>query len=42
VVTPSAGGCEDCLKTGDAWVQMTCSLCRPDFDLSGFIKEKGV
>jgi len=25
-VTPSARGCEDCLKTGDAWVHLR--LCR--------------
>lgn len=27
-VTPSAQGCEDCLKTGDAWVHLRlCSSC---------------
>jgi uncharacterized UBP type Zn finger protein len=27
-VTPSAEGCEDCLKTGDAWVHLRlCETC---------------
>lgn len=27
-VTPSAQGCEDCLKTGDTWVQVRiCMMC---------------
>jgi uncharacterized UBP type Zn finger protein len=27
-VTPSAQGCEDCLKTGDAWVHLRlCKTC---------------
>ena len=27
-VTPSADGCEDCLKTGDTWVQLRlCMSC---------------
>ncbi len=27
-VTPSAEGCEDCLKTGDAWVHLReCLIC---------------
>lgn len=27
-VTPSAKGCEDCLKTGDAWVHLRlCETC---------------
>jgi uncharacterized UBP type Zn finger protein len=27
-VTPSAQGCEDCLKTGDAWVHLRlCKSC---------------
>jgi uncharacterized UBP type Zn finger protein len=27
-VTPSAQGCEDCLKTGDAWVELRlCLTC---------------
>jgi len=27
-VTPSAGGCEDCLKTGDKWVHLRlCLTC---------------
>jgi len=27
-VTPSANGCEDCLKTGDAWVHLRlCLTC---------------
>ncbi len=27
-VTPSAQGCEECLKTGDAWVQLRiCQTC---------------
>jgi uncharacterized UBP type Zn finger protein len=27
-VTPSAGGCEDCLKTGDQWVHLRlCPMC---------------
>ena len=27
-VTPSAGGCEDCLKTGDRWVHLRlCKSC---------------
>ena len=27
-VTPSAHGCEDCLKTGDAWVTLRlCMIC---------------
>ena len=27
-VTPSAPGCEDCLKTGDEWVQLRlCLIC---------------
>jgi len=27
-VTPSAKGCEDCLKTGDAWVHLRlCESC---------------
>ena len=27
-VTPSARGCEDCLKTGDAWVNLRlCMIC---------------
>jgi uncharacterized UBP type Zn finger protein len=27
-VTPSARGCEDCLKTGDAWVHLRlCESC---------------
>ena len=27
-VTPSAEGCEDCLKTGDGWVQLRlCLTC---------------
>ncbi|HKV84840.1 MAG TPA: UBP-type zinc finger domain-containing protein [Ktedonobacterales bacterium] len=27
-VTPSAQGCEDCLKTGDSWVQLReCLIC---------------
>jgi uncharacterized UBP type Zn finger protein len=25
-VTPSANGCEDCLKTGDRWVQLRLCL----------------
>ncbi|HEY3205081.1 MAG TPA: UBP-type zinc finger domain-containing protein [Thermoanaerobaculia bacterium] len=25
-VTPSAKGCEDCLKTGDSWVQLRLCL----------------
>ena len=25
-VTPSAQGCEDCLKTGDAWVELRLCL----------------
>lgn len=28
VVTPSAEGCEDCLKTGDTWVHLRlCETC---------------
>ena len=27
-VTPSADGCEDCLKTGDEWVHLRlCEIC---------------
>jgi hypothetical protein len=27
-VTPSADGCEECLKTGDTWVHLTeCLMC---------------
>ncbi len=27
-VTPSADGCEDCLKTGDKWVELRlCMTC---------------
>jgi len=27
-VTPSAGGCEDCMKTGDTWVHLRlCETC---------------
>ena len=27
-VTPSSGGCEDCLKTGDRWVHLRlCLIC---------------
>ena len=27
-VTPSAQGCEDCLKTGDSWVHLRiCMMC---------------
>lgn len=27
-VTPSADGCEDCLKTGDQWVHLRmCKIC---------------
>ena len=27
-VTPSAEGCEDCLKTGDSWVHLRlCQIC---------------
>ena len=27
-VTPSAAGCEDCLKTGDTWVHLRlCKIC---------------
>jgi len=27
-VTPSANGCEDCLKTGDRWVHLRlCEIC---------------
>ena len=27
-VTPSAKGCEDCLKTGDSWVHLRlCMIC---------------
>jgi uncharacterized UBP type Zn finger protein len=27
-VTPSADGCEDCLKTGDPWVHLRlCEIC---------------
>jgi uncharacterized UBP type Zn finger protein len=27
-VTPSADGCEECLKTGDTWVQLRlCLIC---------------
>ncbi|MCA1624390.1 MAG: UBP-type zinc finger domain-containing protein [Acidobacteria bacterium] len=27
-VTPSADGCEDCLKTGDRWVHLRlCEIC---------------
>jgi uncharacterized UBP type Zn finger protein len=27
-VTPSASGCEDCLKTGDAWLHLRiCLIC---------------
>ena len=27
-VTPSAAGCEDCLKTGDAWLHLRlCQTC---------------
>lgn len=27
-VTPSANGCEDCLKTGDTWVHLRlCLIC---------------
>jgi uncharacterized UBP type Zn finger protein len=27
-VTPSARGCEDCLKTGDGWVHLRlCKIC---------------
>lgn len=27
-VTPSADGCEDCLKTGDSWVSLRlCMIC---------------
>jgi len=27
-VTPSAAGCEDCLKTGDSWVHLReCLIC---------------
>jgi len=27
-VTPSAGGCEECLKTGDAWMHLRlCETC---------------
>lgn len=27
-VTPSAEGCEDCLKTGDSWVHLRlCEVC---------------
>lgn len=27
-VTPSANGCEDCLRTGDAWVHLRiCQIC---------------
>lgn len=27
-VTPSANGCEDCLKTGDGWVHLRlCKIC---------------
>jgi hypothetical protein len=28
VVTPSADGCEDCLKMGDPWVHLRlCQIC---------------
>lgn len=27
-ITPSANGCEDCLKTGDSWVHLrVCLIC---------------
>jgi uncharacterized UBP type Zn finger protein len=27
-VTPSASGCEDCLKTGDSWLHLRlCAIC---------------
>ena len=38
-VTPSALGCEDCLKTGDAWLHLR--LCRTCGHIEGYDPPEG-